>query len=175
MGLLEINKILHLRFFQTYSHICKQASIRHLHSTILSIGFSKSLLYYGVLSPSIVRLVSKVDLRNLPRPFGNLYTRRVGAKPGLSTSHLQVVAGRLREWVRSSKLRRGHSTCHYLSRHAWRDLPYILVIPSSFLQRPACKLIRTQLIFLQPLCAWSWTAVLHARTDTTLLSSKLLW
>lgn len=168
MGLLEINKILHLRFFSD-TCICKQASIRQLHGTILSI------VYYGVLSPSIVRLVSKVDLRNLPRPFGNLYTRRVGAKPGLCTSHLQVVAGRLREWVRSSKLRRSHSTCHYLSRHAWRDLPYILVIPSSFLQRPACKLIRTQLIFLQPLCAWSWTAVLHARRDTTLLSSKLLW
>ena len=75
VDLLEINKILHLQFFQTYSHICKQASIRDLHSTILSTGISKSLLYYGVRSPSIVRLASKVDLRNLPRPFGNLYTR----------------------------------------------------------------------------------------------------
>ena len=104
-GLLEINKILHLQFFQTYSHICKQESIRDGHSTILSIGFSKSLLYYGVRSPSIVRLASEVDLRNLPRPFGNLYTRRVGAKPGLCTNHLRVFSGRLREWLQSLIMR----------------------------------------------------------------------
>ena len=64
-----------------------------------------SLLYFGVRSPSIVRLASKVDLRNLPRPFGNLYTRRVGAKPGLCTNHLWVFSGRLREWPQSLIMR----------------------------------------------------------------------